>query len=193
MDYDAIMTFDAPLAAVKAYIKREQVLGRINPNTAAARQAAVLRILTVLDPNEDTVTFVEDHVDELIERYRRKNPKVGQHSLDTYRGRITRAIHDFKQAQADANWEPPNIPASTATAAMVSEPDLVMRDRDGIRELQTKLRMYGGGTNGLRHRLPLRPDFDVEIFLPRDFSAKEAKRVTTWIAALADFTNEGDR
>ncbi len=47
-------------------------------------------------------------------------------------------------------------------------------------------------SSALRHRLPLRPDFDVEIMLPRDFNQKEAKRLIAWISALAGIFEPGD-
>ena len=37
----------------------------------------------------------------------------------------------------------------------------------------------------LRHRLPLRPGFDLEVELPRDLTAQEVERVYRWLIAIA--------
>jgi hypothetical protein len=46
-------------------------------------------------------------------------------------------------------------------------------------------------TEYLRHRLALRPDFDMEITLPRDLTSAEVLRIVTWLRSLAvDPANE---
>lgn len=42
----------------------------------------------------------------------------------------------------------------------------------------------------LVHRLVLRPDFDIEVALPRDLSAKEVERISAWLATLATTGDE---
>lgn len=39
-------------------------------------------------------------------------------------------------------------------------------------------------TDYLRHRLALRPNFDMEITLPRDLTSAEALRIVTWLRTL---------
>lgn len=36
----------------------------------------------------------------------------------------------------------------------------------------------------LRHRLPIRKDFDLEVELPRDLTSKEAVRISEWLKTL---------
>jgi hypothetical protein len=39
-------------------------------------------------------------------------------------------------------------------------------------------------TDYLRHRLPLRPAFDMEITLPRDLTSAEVLRIMEWMRTL---------
>ena len=40
-------------------------------------------------------------------------------------------------------------------------------------------------STALIHRLVLRPDFDVEVILPRNLTSAEAERISLWLSTLA--------
>lgn len=184
-----------PFAEVASFIGRQRSIGRYNKNTALAREAACARIATVLEPEQDTVGYVKDHLSDLVRRYGNKNPKVGKGSLETYRSRVEKAIEDFIGHKTDANWEPRTRGSRIDRRSKASPPPPTAVEASQPTNTDPVVTLLGGlpaNATALRHRFPLRPDFDVEILLPRDFTAKEAKRLTTWISALANaFTDEG--
>jgi hypothetical protein len=172
-------TSSLPFSAVREFIIRQMVAGRYNPATARNLAAACTHIEPVLEANNDTVSYVFDNLDDILARYGNLNRHVGQASIATYRARIRRAIADFIGHRTDPQWRPASrlkrqSPAGSGPAAPSGQPP--------AREQASSAPENPGA---LRHRLPLRPDFDVEIVLPRDLGAKEARRVLAWISALA--------
>jgi|SRR6185437_3713640 hypothetical protein len=167
-----------PFASVREFIARQKAAGRYNPATARNLEAACAHIEPVLEPGNDTVGFAADNLDDILARYANLNQHVGQASIATYRARVRRAISDFIGHRTDPQWRPASrakrqsagTPAPAVTSSQVSK---------GTAPSTTE------NPGALRHRLPLRSDFDVEVVLPRDLSAKEARRVLAWISALA--------
>jgi hypothetical protein len=183
---------DMPFTAVSDFIKRQRTIGKYKKNTALAREAACALIGSILEPGHDSVGYVKDHLDDLVKRYGNLNPNASKASIDTYRSRVERAIEDFIGHKTDANWQPRSRArrgeASPSAATTPSGTPLAKT----INEIADELFPKPAAANALRHRFPLRPDFDVEVLLPRDFTSKEAKRVTGWISALASaFSDEG--
>lgn len=164
--------FDAvPLAEVTDFVKKQRNIGNYRASSAKNMLAAVALVQEILTPDENSVAFVRDHVDDLFKRYQNLNPKVGHQSLIAYRSRLSRAVKDYVAHRSGRR-------ASTSSGATrKSEPTA----RKGKR-VQSDPQL---SAETLRHRFPLRPGFDAEVVLPRDFSTAEAKRITQWIHALA--------
>lgn len=174
---------DARFQEIKEFVGRWREQGRYKSATARNMEAACAIVQSVLEPGDDTVGYVQEHLDDLIQRYGNLNPKVGKASLLEYRRRVLRAIEDYVGHRTDPQWQPrtrpragareggpPGAKAARKVPPTAEPPPPVARAEPG---------------NALRHRLPLRADFDVEILLPRDLSTGEAQRLTAWIAALA--------
>lgn len=176
-----------PFVEVKEFIREQLRRGRYNRNTAQGMQTACTQILPLLEASKDTVGQVKRNLDSLMQRYSNLHPKVGKASLDACRQRVARAIEDYAGHRTDPEWQPqtregrkggkgtgtPSMPAPTPQTQPSGRSTLTSES-----------------VNVLRHRLPLRADFDVERLLPRDFTAKEARRVVTWITALAEPNEE---
>jgi hypothetical protein len=181
------MTDDTKFTAVREFIAKQRAAGRYNAATARNLETACAIIAPLLASNEDTIGFVSTNLDDLVRRHANLNPHVGQGSVDTYRSRIRRAIKDYIGHRTDPQWRPPSrqrrqTPTPVATDETSSPSILPTRN---IPERAPEIALpTESAPRSMRHRLPLRADFDVEILLPRDFSPKEAKRVTNWITAL---------
>jgi hypothetical protein len=179
------MTESVPFSAVVEFVARQRNSGRYNASTGQNIQRALSIIEPLLEPGSDTVGFVSQSLDDLIHRYGNLNPTIGQASLDAYRSRVKRAIEDYVGHRTDPQYRPPSRARRNRdpeeTAAGDAKPASPARTPDNRRPVELPPEDPGS----LRHRLPLRSDFDVEIVLPRDFSVREAKRVIGWITALA--------
>jgi hypothetical protein len=181
-----------PFSEVATFVKRQAALGRYRSATAANLIQACARVQEVLEDSSDTVGYVREHLDDLITRYGNLNPKVGRASIDTYRARVARAVDDFIAHKTDPQWRPTARQRSTTAPAATKGKALKGKVRVAAHSPPTSppdAQVYYGGVagqeNALRHRLPLRAGFDVEVLLPRDFSSKEARRVSAWLSALA--------
>jgi hypothetical protein len=171
-------THTLSFSAVRDFVKRQKATGRYNSATARNLEAACAHVEPVLEPGSDTVGYVSDHLDEIIQRYGNLNQQVGQASLGAYRARVRRAIADFVGHRTDPQWRPTSRPKR-------SVPEIGGPVSVSAPKTPTHSSISAESPGALRHRLPLRPDFDVEITLPRDFTGREAKRVLAWITALA--------
>jgi hypothetical protein len=114
----------------------------------------------------DSVSYVQDNLDGVVRRYGNLNPNVGQASLDTYRSRIKRAIADFVGYRTDPQWQP----ASRAKRAAVESSEAL--PQGGRAPVAAPASAPSELAGALRHRFPLRSDLDVEIVLPRNFTAR---------------------
>jgi hypothetical protein len=167
-----------PFTAVREFVSRQRVAGRYNSATARNLAAACAHVEPLLEAGANTVGYVSHNLDDILERYRNLNGHVGQASINTYRARIKRAVADFIGHRTDPQWRPVSRPKRETDER---SPEASRTPSPKVQSLQVQVESPGG----LRHRLPLRPDFDVEIVLPRDLTGKEARRLVAWISTLA--------
>lgn len=76
-------------------------------NTAVGRRVAAKKFFDGLDPEEQTVGFVNDNFEVLYERFKNKNALAFKgNSLEVYRSRVKNLLEDFFQWSDDpAAWE----------------------------------------------------------------------------------------
>ncbi|HYO71268.1 MAG TPA: hypothetical protein VEU33_34830, partial [Archangium sp.] len=159
-------------------------------DTAKNLETACGIVTPLLEPNNNSVGYVSSHLDELIQRYSNLHGnRIGQASLMTYKMRVIRAIRDYLDYKTNPQWQPVARHRRSADERGETEKkphpaQTPWHQMHPVSPTAQPLAMREE-SNALLHRLPLRSDFDVELRLPRDFTAKEAKRVTAWITALA--------
>jgi hypothetical protein len=168
---------NTPFAQVREFIRRQRAAGRYKAATARNLESACVKLESLLEPPNDNLQFVEKHLGDLVERYGNLHQSVGRGSLDSYRQRIAKAIADYTAHRTDPQWRPD---ARRARKVESPKPRPV-----GKTPAQPADVPVSTSVSAMTHRLPLRGNFDVEITLPRDFTAQEAKRVSAWITVLA--------
>jgi len=170
---------NAAFTQVREFIRRQRAAGRYKAATARNLEGACAKLETLLESPHDTVPFVEKHLGDLIERYGNLHQSVGRLSLEAYRHRVAKAIADYTAHRTDPQWRPDSRKARAKVEPSKSRPSPKAPTQQPVEPPLTI------AVAAMTHRLPLRANFDVEITLPRDFSAQEARRVSVWIAVLA--------
>ncbi len=170
-----------PFSAVPEFIRTQAERGKYKPNTAQGLSAACAVVSQRLEPGKDTVGYVLNHLDELIRQHGNLNRNVGQATLAAYRSRVRRAIEDYVGHRTDPQWQPASREPRKQGAVgrrPTTGPSVVSAPPASPSSVTT-------GSPPLRHYLPLRANFAVEILLPWDFTRAEAERVTGWVNAMA--------
>jgi hypothetical protein len=175
-------TETTPFSAVTDFIGSQARLGKYNGATARNLLAACSLIAKRIQPGKDSLRYVADHLDDLLQQHANLNKGVGNGALVAYKSRVSRAISDYRRHRADPEWVPTTrARAPRRNAASTPKPGMTGEAASASGAAEEQLR----NASELLHRLPLRPDFDVEIRLPRDFNRRELEMVTTWVGALA--------
>lgn len=158
------------------------------------RLTACNNVFSVLNEDEDNLEYILGNLDLLIHRLRNKNPNVRASTLKVYKSRVKSSLEDFKAWSADPfAWEREVIvrakaqglegrkekqaakrakkAPTTEAAPEVVEPVDAPPHAEALPPLST-------ADAGLRVRLPIRPDFSIEIVLPKDgLKLKELHRL----------------
>lgn len=150
------------------------------------RLTACNNVFSVLNEDEDSLDYILGNLDLLIHRLRNKNPNVRASTLKVYKSRVKSSLEDFKAWSADPfAWErevlvrakaqglegrkekqaakrakqPPV--EKTTPAEAPAEPAVAVADA-------TPPAPVVPAPAGLHVRLPIRPDFSIEVVLPKD-------------------------
>jgi hypothetical protein len=166
----------------------------LNERTVNHRLTACNNVFSVLNEDEDNLDYILGNLDVLIHRLRNKNPNVRASTLKVYKSRVKSSLEDFKAWSADPfAWEREVIvrakaqglesrkekqaakrakrstaPAAKAITAAESAEEPAIRESAPA----------APPSEGLRVRLPIRPDFSIDIVLPKDgLKLKELHRL----------------
>ena len=166
-----------------SYLKDKNL---VKPRTVNSWSSAVSNLLSDLSASEDNDVRMVD-IDLAVHRAANK---ISPSSLRSYRTRTKRAIEEFIKWKNDpSNYRPPHLyktkpglipkhsPKSDRVSAEISS------DENSIQS--ENLSEASSHPFGLSLSYPLRPDFLAQIFIPRDLSQLEAKRLGAFILTLS--------
>ena len=163
------------------YLSRK---GLMNRTTAAARKAAVNKVLGILDQSEAADVSRLD-IDEVMSRFHHlAGPKYTPASLSAYKGRVTSAIDDFLRYQKD----PLNFKPAIQTPKHRSErPKTVVGGEAPARPERNPKNIVEAPPSAVNIiPIPIRPDLTIKIQgLPFDLTTAEANKIANVIKAMA--------
>lgn len=192
---------------VADFAEKAGKIGKYPGSTAQSLKAAVRLLAALLSEGESRkASYVAEHIDDLIGRY--VNTQASPPSSDTlgaYRSRTLRAIKDAQnfgtavQMPARRGMRPRKQAAADAPARKVTAPKSHGRtkkkgpEKRGLRPtplsaptpVVPQTVAAERDTELVEYSFPLRRGLLISIHLPADFSAKEAKRVVSWIGTLS--------
>jgi hypothetical protein len=166
----------------------------LNERAVNHRLTACNNVFSVLNEDEDNLDYILGNLDVLIHRLRNKNPNVRASTLKVYKSRVKSSLEDFKAWSADPfAWEREVIVRAKAqglegrkekqaakrakrSAALAAEATTAAEpaEKPAVRESAPSALP----SEGLRVRLPIRPDFSIDIVLPKDgLKLKELHRL----------------
>lgn len=188
------MQFDYSVNGLKQFISLVRDKGLASKSTAQGWVVAVNKVLEHVPENEHADVRAVD-VQAAIRRFNNKNPGLlSPKSLGEYQRRVAQVITEFlnwaedpvayrpkgggatpvrRRAATDARRSSPmrqerqNIPAAEATSSSPSRSQALSQPL------------------ALTLNFPLRPDFLVQITVPRDLKTDEARRLSAFILTLA--------
>lgn len=179
--------------ALMEFIETSIKKGWINSNTGVGVRAACRQILEQVADEEDVRNL---DVSSEVERFGNRNPgKLSGDSLRVYDSRVRGMIEGFSAFVTDpAAYQPSTRPGSTRirrvklrankAASMENRPDVHQPTTNQTPSHHTTIR---ASVTEISLTLPfnLRPDFLAQVTVPRDLTKDEAKRLATFIDALA--------
>lgn len=168
--------------------------GLANTNTVQGMRVAVTKVLVDLSPEEEKDIRRVD-VALAVRRFVNKNPgALSPNSLAEYQRRVATAIKEFvayKENPAGYTGYGGGVSSRTASSRSENSVKTPKRRQDSAApNAQPNSPIDAPPTpGGLPYNYPLRPDFLVQVVLPRDLKADEAKRLCAFIGTLAvDFS-----
>jgi hypothetical protein len=181
----------APKRAVMDFIGYAVEKGLVNTNTGGGWRSAASKILEDFGDDDDLAGI--DVPSEVL-RYNNRHPGVlSPDSLNQYQKRVITILAEFTKYQNN-----PTTYKGVLRGPIVSKGDSAKKDgkRPPLKQLSAPDTSAVAQTEAPQHRLsavtesslmmpfPLRPNFLVQIIVPRDMTKDEASRLCTFISAL---------
>jgi hypothetical protein len=157
--------------------------GLMNKATAAARKAAVNKVLGILDEAESGDVSTID-IDKIMSRFHNlEGSKYTPSSLNIYKSRLKSAIDDFLRYQKDPmNFKPAGQNPGRAERAKTPASGEVSSRPEPHRNIP--IEAPPAAVNIIP--IPIRPDLTIKIQgLPFDLTASEANKIANVIKAMA--------
>jgi hypothetical protein len=192
MHFDRMSIMNFSKKALMDFIETSITKGRLNKNTGAGIRAACRKILEQVGPEEDVSGL---DVTAAVFQYNNRHPnELSADSLRVYESRVRGAIDSFVQSVKDPTGyklpgktngakaakaptkKTPDKGLSTADASIADAPSAVA---------PTATARAAATETSLALPFPLRPNFLAQIVVPRDLTRDEAKRLGSFIDALA--------
>jgi hypothetical protein len=158
--------------------------GLINDNTIGGRKTALAKFTAVLDDNQKTVEYLGSNIDVVKLRFQNLNKDVRGATVDEYARRVLGSLSDFREWSTDRGaWER-KISAKSARSADGAEKKAPKADKaKSADSLQSR---PADGTRVVS--IPIRPDFDVQLAVPKDLTIAEVRRLAFVLTGYtADF------
>ncbi len=152
----------------------------LNEHAVTCRLTACHNLFSVLNEEEDSLTFILSNLDVLIHRFRNKNTNVQASTLKVYKSRVKSSIEDFQGWSADPfAWE--RSLTDKAARAVHQEARKEKAERktkkptpqvekaaEAIKaEAEIETNTQSPPRSGVRKvAFPISPDFSVEMVIP---------------------------
>ncbi len=167
--------------------------GILNETAIQHRLTASHNLFAMLNEDEDSLDFILQNLDVLVNRFRNRNPNVQASTLKVYKSRLKSSIEDFRAWSSDPfAWERTVTERAKAHAleSRKEKRELAKKAPKGEKaaepkatlpeaELSTPENLTPQTDNkGRRVSFPIRPDFNIEILLPTEgITLKELHRL----------------
>ncbi|CAN7725451.1 hypothetical protein LJR290_006165 [Variovorax sp. LjRoot290] len=163
--------------------------GLVNSNTGGSWKAAINKILEDVGPEDDLIAI--DVPSEVL-RFNNRHPgALSPDSLRQYQNRVANAIAEFAKYQSD----PTKYKGVIGRPALPKALEALKKNNGKLPPLLPPLpelppaeppqhKLSAVTESSLMMPFPLRPNFLVQIIVPRDMTKDEAARLCTFIAAL---------
>lgn len=167
--------------------------GLLKKETALSRKRAALKVLSILESNENNDLRSVD-LDEVFRRFETlKGSEFKPASLQVYHSRLKSAVSDFLTYVESPSTFKPSVAPRTSSKAVNSKkgpsnkPEEITSGNDqNNSQQQVKPPSFNNTGENLTIPIPLRNGLTVLISnMPMDLSAKEAEKLATIIKAYA--------
>ncbi len=168
--------------------------GILNETGIQHRLTAAHNLFAMLNEDEDSLDFILQNLDVLVNRFRNKNPNVQASTLKVYKSRVKSSIEDFRAWSADPfAWERTVTDKAKAMAlenrkekraqkkASAKKESVVVASavapESTVAETEN-VPVHIPNATVRRVSFPIRPDFNIDIFLPTEgITQKELNRL----------------
>lgn len=176
------------LDALKAFIVFVRDKGLASKSTSTGWQVAVNKVLDHLSEGEEQDVRAVD-LDAALRRFSNKNPNLlSPKSLNEYRRRVAQVISEFVQWKEDPTAYKPRGATPTRRKESGSTkgtgPTRATPKGTSSSPSVTPAPMATNAAS-LSLVFPLRPDFLVQVTVPRDLKTDEARRLGAFLLTLA--------
>lgn len=157
----------------------------LNESTVTCRMTACKHLFSILNEDEDSIEYILENLDLLVNRFRNRHTAVQPNTLKVYKSRVKSSLEDYRAWSKDPiAWEKSLHEKTKAVLKeKKSRAQTVKSQRrknyapETIDSVSTPLAPTAN--NGLRRvSFPIRPDFNLEVTLPGEgLSMKELLRL----------------
>ncbi|MCI0370798.1 MAG: hypothetical protein L0214_05340 [candidate division NC10 bacterium] len=180
------------LKNLREFITKAEKLGKYPRNTVIGLLAAVRVVEEGLLPDEpDDPMYITEHLEEIYNRQMSKLNLTAA-SVETYIGRVKRALTDYHQYGSDPKaflaWKPRIIqraPRSRPKETKPSPPEVATEPAAATAAMPAA----PANSNRLKMLVwSLRPDLNIQIQLPVDMNQKDVERLTKLLRLEAELS-----
>jgi hypothetical protein len=180
------------------FLERAATRGDLNQSTARAMRSSVRKIIGVESEDLSSVDVRQLDVDDLLDRFTKLHrAEYSDGSMETYRSRFRLGIAMYLAwLDNDPDWKSAGraVPAKRPSRQRAStgrpdsrkpkeKPDVA--DPTPPQQSPAQQNLNAPGARVMTYDVPLRPDLIVRLTLPIDLTETDAKRLSSFIDALA--------
>jgi hypothetical protein len=176
-----------PADEVMQFLEISSKKNYFNDNTIQSRRTACKKFFDILDEDQKTVEYVQDHIELIKTQFGNRFPEVRGNTVDVYAARVQLVLRDFLAWKADrAAWE---RDVAGRQGARSSSGDAEKRTRpEKPSAASPPPRAEDPNVRVVKIPLPAR-DIEVEVTIPRDLTVSDLKRIL-W--ALLPYAGDWD-
>lgn len=167
----------------------------MKPETVRGWRVAATKLLSNLSSTEEADIRSVDLDVAVIKVVNQSSGMIKSGSLNTYKSRITIAIEEFTKWRTNpAGYKPRSL--SVKTIKKQGEQPEQRRQRHRYQQSNQRESVptdiaSEDTSQGISLQYPLRPDFIVKVFVPKDLKLAESKRLGAFLSTLSsDFDPE---
>jgi hypothetical protein len=180
------------------FLERAATRGDLNPSTARAMRSAVRKIVAVESEDLSSVNVRSLDVDDLLDRFVQLNrADYSDKSVETYKSRFRLGVAMYLAwLDNEPDWRSAGRPVAAKRTSRQragngrSDSRKPREGPDGTdpappQQSPAQQNLNAPGTRVMTYDVPLRPDLIVRLTLPIDLTEADAKRLRSFVDALA--------